>query len=315
MTDEISTTGTKAPMSRKKLFAMLATMVIIAGGITLTSVSVANATAEETTRLCTVALKDSAGAATSATASIMKAAAALEAVKVLELPAGAGTSTDYAARSGLDAIEAVTAVEASEGVEAVAGVDAVPARADGAGHIAEVAKAHAALLRIKISTECTQRDQAKAITAQATQAKTATMSLNASDTALTSDFTAFQTDEAARIAAEIEAARVAAAAAEAEANAEAARVAAANQAAAKKAASYNNSGSSSGGDHVAAGDRPSRHRFGLGGPRCGIHCPLPAFDLRLCARGRGSRDDGRGRAGRQEQPDHGRRDDGLAARP
>ena len=130
MTDEISTTGTKAPMSRKKLFAMLATMVIIAGGITLTSVSVANATAEETTRLCTVALKDSAGAATSATASIMKAAAALEAVKVLELPAGAGTSTDYAARSGLDAIEAVTAVEASEGVEAVAGVDAVPARAD-----------------------------------------------------------------------------------------------------------------------------------------------------------------------------------------
>lgn len=99
MIDEITGPAAKAPMNRKKLFAMLATVAIIAGGITLTSVSVANANAEETTRLCTAALKDSASATTSAAASIKNTAAALEAVKVVELPAGAGTSR-YRSRQG-----------------------------------------------------------------------------------------------------------------------------------------------------------------------------------------------------------------------
>ncbi|TFD11314.1 hypothetical protein E3T26_12890 [Cryobacterium sp. TMT1-21] len=92
MTDEISTPSTKAPPPRKKLFAMLAAVVIIVSGITLTSVSgitltsvsVANANAEETARLCTVATKAGADATKGAKASLAAADAALEAVTVLD---------------------------------------------------------------------------------------------------------------------------------------------------------------------------------------------------------------------------------------
>ena len=271
MSNEISAPAAKAPMNRKKLLAMLATVVIIAGGITVTSVSVANANAEETARLCAVALTDSAGATKKATASIAAADAALAAVKVLELPASAGTSvsagtsTDFAARAGVAAVKAVPAVTASDGVEAVAGVEAVPARASGADLVGDVSASRAALTQTKLATTCTNRDQAASLTTQVAQSATATKALNASIVVLTSDFAIFQTDEAARIAAEIEAARVAAeieaarVAAEAAA-AEAARVAA-NQAAAKRDAGYNSGsgssggggGSSSGGSHVQPG--------------------------------------------------------------
>ena len=260
MTDEISTLSTKAPPPRKKLFAMLAAVVIIVSGITLTSVGVANANAEETARLCTVATKAGADATKSAKASLAVADAALEAVTVLELPEGAGTSTAYAARPGVEAVKAVKAVEASDGVEAVAGVDAVEARADGAGHIAEATTARAALVKIKIPTAtCTDRDQAAAITSKTADTKAAAVTLDASVTALRGDFAAFQTNEATRIAAEIEAARVAAeveaarGAAEAAesarvaANAEADRVAANARPRASNGGSSSGDGSSSGG--------------------------------------------------------------------
>jgi uncharacterized membrane protein YgcG len=271
MTDQLSTPAKKGSLSRKKLFAMLAAVVIIVSGITLTSVGVANANAEETARQCTVATKNSADATKAAKASLAAVDTALEAVTVLELPEGAGTSTDYAARPGVEAVKVVPAVEASDGVEAVAGVDAIEARADGAGHIAEATTARAALVKIKFDTKCSDRDHAAALTATVATAKAATKKLETSVTALGSDFAAFQTDEAARIAAEIEAARVAAEieAARVAAEAEAARVAAeaaeaarvaANAQAAKKSysnnsdtgSSYSGGGSSSGGGSYSA---------------------------------------------------------------
>lgn len=107
MSDEISPTRTprtKTPKSGKKLFAMLAAgLVLLAGGITVTSVGVANA--KETDRLCIVALEHSASATKSAQASIEKADKALETVKSTALPGsagegGAGTSTAGASTAG-----------------------------------------------------------------------------------------------------------------------------------------------------------------------------------------------------------------------
>jgi hypothetical protein len=243
VTDKISTKKQKTPRSGKKHLALLtAGVLILAGGITFTSVSVTNANAEETARQCTVALTDGAKAAKATKASIATADEALEAVKSITLPNEAGTSTDYAARPAVEAIaavEAVPAVEASEGVEAVPAVEAVeavPARASGTDLITAVSDDSAALVKIKIPTECAERDEAAAITALVATSKTATTALDMSSEAVLADFAVFQTDEAARIAAEIEAARVAA---EAEAQRlaaeEAARQAAAAEAARKAA--------------------------------------------------------------------------------
>jgi hypothetical protein len=228
MTDEVNI----KKMPHKKLFAMLAAVVLIAGGITLTSVSVANANAEETARLCAVATESSTSIAASAKASLGTADSALVAVTVLDLPDGAGTTTEYAAVPAVEAVEAVTAVGASEGVEAVAGVEAVPARDSGAEVAAVVTAARMALAKIKIVTECTTRDQAAAITSKTRDTTKATKALDTRVETLLADFNTFQSNEAARIAAEVEAARVAAEieAARVAAETEAARVAAAAEA-------------------------------------------------------------------------------------
>jgi uncharacterized membrane protein YgcG len=277
MTDEITTPATKTKMPRKKLFAMLATMVLIAGGITLTSVRVANANAEETARQCTVALKEGASATTLAAASLAATDSALVAVTSTTLPTDGGTSTAYADRPGVAAGAPVAAVAATDGVPAVAEIAAVPARLSGADLVGAATTARAALAEIVIPTTCTERDQANHIGTLATTSTVATGTLDTGVTAMTADFAVFQTEEAARIAAEIEAARIAAEieAARVAAEAEAARVAAEAEAArvAAENAAYNarsnsssggsssggssSGGSSSGGSSSSGGGHPS----------------------------------------------------------
>lgn len=91
-------------------------------------------------------------------------------------------------------------MEASEGVEAVVAieaVEAVAARPSGAEHIAS-GDARNALAAIKLPTDCVEREEAAAIAALTTEAKTATMALYASVAALMADFNAFQVEETAR---------------------------------------------------------------------------------------------------------------------
>lgn len=237
------TNAQKTPVSRKKLIAIIAAVTIIAGTVTLTSVNVARANAEETTRLCDVAVKDGASAMKVAQASTAAADAALLAVKVVELPAAAGTSTDYAARAGAPAVPAVPAAEA------VPAVAAVPARPSGADLIGSTTAARAALQKIRTPTTCVDRAQAERITAVATVTAAATKTLDTSVKAVTADFVVFQTEETARIAAEIEAARVAAEAEAARVAAEAEAARAAAEAEAERAAenAADNARSSSGG--------------------------------------------------------------------
>ncbi|MHA6695616.1 hypothetical protein [Homoserinimonas sp. A520] len=134
---------------------------------------------------------------------------------------------------------AVSAVEATEGVESVAAVEAVPARASGAEHIASVSFAHGELTKLEFPTTCTEREEAAAITALTVEVKTATRALDTNVTTLLDDFAAFQTEETARIAAEIEAARIAA---EAEAARVAAEAAAAAEVEPQRAAASKNAG-------------------------------------------------------------------------
>lgn len=242
MTDEVSTKAKKKPS--KKLVVVVATAVLVIGGGAALAAGVSNYTAE-TARLCAVALDGGARATKDAKASIEKADTVLEAVTSTTLPAGTGTSTSYADRPGIGAVDPVAAVPASDTVAAVAEVTAVPARASGADQVSATTKARAALVKITMPTKCTDRDQAAAVTSKAAEAKTAARTLDTSGRAMTADFTLFQTDEAARIAAEIEAARVAA-------EAEAARVAAA-QAAAKRATDSGSGSSSSGGSSISGG--------------------------------------------------------------
>jgi uncharacterized membrane protein YgcG len=287
MTDKIPTTklssivtsmraARKSATSRKfntKLIAGLAaSLIVLGGGITASAVGVGSYNAE-TASICVAAVKTSASAAASAKTALAASDTVLLAVTVLELPltadgAAAGTSTDYAARPAVKSVAAVEAVLASDGVETVAGVEAVPARASGADLVSDVNASRAALVQTKLSDTCTDRDQAAAVTAQVAQSTTASAALDAGVVILTSDFAVFQTDEAARIAAEIEAARVAAEAAAAEAARVAAEGAAAEAArvAANQAAGYN-SGSSGGGSTSGgySGGSGSSGRPGGGG--------------------------------------------------
>ena len=246
-TDKFGVQTKTSTKPSKRLVAMLAAgLLVVAGGITLTSVSVANAAADETARLCAVALKDSAAATTSRTAALAKADAALEAVKSVALPTNAWISTDYAARPAVAAVKAVPAVEAVPAVaptdnasgvagsEAVAAVAAVQGRTSGAEMITRTTAARGALAKVSAPVKCEERETAARITALTAKSASATKTLDTSATAMAGDFAVFQVDETARITAEIEAARVAAEAAAAEAAAtEAARVAAAQRTAAR----------------------------------------------------------------------------------
>ena len=129
----------KTLLSNKKVIAMLAAgVVVVVGGITGTAIGVTNYAAA-TERLCAVALTGSTRAATDARTAISAADETLVAAAVLELPDGAGTSSDYAAHAAVeavsaveevtavDAIAAVVAVAASEGIEGIDAVDEVEA--------------------------------------------------------------------------------------------------------------------------------------------------------------------------------------------
>lgn len=230
MTDEISAptpgddkrTGTKKPRSRKKLVAMFAAgALIVAGGITVVSVTASRASAEETTRMCTIALDAGSTATKDAAQASTAADKALGAVKNTKLPKDAGTSTAYEKRPAIKAAKAV------------------PARASGADFTSDVARSKAALAGITIPTQCIDRDQADVISSATTKTGAATKTLNTSIEALKADFTVFQADEAKCLAAEKKAAAEKAAAtkkkAEAEAAAKKKAAAAAQEAAAAQA--------------------------------------------------------------------------------
>ncbi len=187
MTDEISTqtTDLKKPRSCKKIVAMIAAgALVLAGGITVVSISAANASAKEVSQLCSAALSNSKSSAQDAVASGDKADKALATVKSTALPKDAGTSTAYEARP------------------AVAITTSTAARVSSADLIGNVTTARTALAGITVPTQCADRDQAGAIQDASTQTTAASRTLDASVTALLADFTVFQTDETKRIAAE-----------------------------------------------------------------------------------------------------------------
>jgi len=283
MADDLSTTTTMSRRPSKKHVAIgLAALLVVAGGITITSVTAANA-AEETARQCELAVTGSKTAFKAAAKSVEQADAALEAVKSLALPGDEGwTSTDYAARAGADAVEAVAAVKASEGVEAVAAVDAVPARSSGADLVSAVADGHAGLAKAKASSECEERDQAAKISATTKKVTTDAKTLDANVIALTDDFTVFQEEERTRVAAVVEAARIAAKAEAARlaAEAEAARVAteaeAAHVAANQRAASASAAPAAPRGGGGGGSSQSGAPGSGSGGSRGAAPAPRPA---------------------------------------
>ncbi|WP_341956123.1 hypothetical protein [Microbacterium sp. LWH13-1.2] len=274
MSDEISSPS-EAPAvkrrSKKRTIALIAVAaVVLAGGITATSVAVAQAEAEETLRQCTVALKSGAAAAKTATESVADAENALESVAITALPDTDGwISANYADRPGAEAVDAIEAVEASEGVPAQEAVDAVPARSSGAEQIAAVTDASVELSNVVIPDECTDRDEAAALTKLATEATADAAALDETTTTLTEDFAVFQAEETARIAAEIEAARLAAEAEAARLAEEEARRLASEEAARQQNAN-SNGGSNGGSSNNNGGSRPPANSGGTkpggGGP-------------------------------------------------
>lgn len=206
--------------SRKKIIAIVAAAALVLGG-GIAAVVAKQSYDAETLAICEVATSEHAKAVKSAQAAVQAADEALEAVKSTELPDGAGTSTDYAARPGAEAVEA----QKAEGDKPE--VEAVPARPSAAELIEDATAARDALQKLideKVA-ECDTRDDAQALDAGADKLSNGAATLDEAVLALTDDFAVFQTEEAARIAAEKKAAEEAAAAAAA-AEAEAARIAA-----------------------------------------------------------------------------------------
>lgn len=262
------------PKSRKKLIAILAAGALVLGGGITAAVSISNYNAE-TQALCVAALDKSQAALDASQLAVKAADEALEAVKSTNLPKDAGTSTDYAKRPAVKAVEAQPAKDGKPEVKAVA------ARLSGAEHIAAVTDAKDAIVAPAKDTDCVDRDQAAALTkgAKSTTAQVAT--LEAATEALLADFGTFQKEEAARIAAEkkAEEERIAAEKAAAEAAAaEAARIAAEQAAWEAQQQQYSGGGSSSGGGGGYTGGGGNSGGSGGGGtmilpPGGGGACP------------------------------------------
>ena len=177
--------------SKRAVAIIAAAVIVLACGITVTSVSVANAAGLETARQCAVALKSGAAAAELAKPSLENADKALTTVKSIDLPGSEGwKSTSYADRP------AATATATT------------PARPSGTILTSTVAIGRGNLANIVIRSGCETRDQAAAIAADAKKSTTASKTLDGNVSALLADFTAFQTAERTRVAAEVEAARV-----------------------------------------------------------------------------------------------------------
>jgi colicin import membrane protein len=267
--DETSTQNTKPAKRRlsRRTIAIIATaVVVIAGAVTVTSVTAAKANADEIARECTTALKAGTAAAPKIPLALDVANKALEKVKSVDLPGGEGwKSTSYAAHPGTAAVEAIPAKDGA------AAVPAKPVRHSGAWMTNAVIVDRDALGKIKIATECTTREEAAKITASAKKVITGVDTLTSDVKALLADFTTFQADEHARVAAEVaaEAARKAAEeaarkAAEEAAAAEAARQAAAAEAA-RQASGGSSGGSSSGGSRSGGGSSGGSSGGGGGG--------------------------------------------------
>lgn len=239
--------------SKRAVAIIAAAVIVLACGITVTSVSVANAAGLETARQCAVALKSGAAAAELAKPSLENADKALTTVKSIDLPGSEGwKSTSYADRP------AATATATT------------PARPSGTILTSTVAIGRGNLANIVIRSGCETRDQAAAIAADAKKSTTASKTLDGNVSALLADFTAFQTAERTRVAAEVEAARVKVEAEEAarQAAAAAAAAEAARQAAAarKSSGSGGSGGSGSGSGHSTPA--PLGGRVGSGGGGC-----------------------------------------------
>lgn len=218
MSENIANTTKTGPKTgnRKKLVAIIATAAVLITGGVVTGVTVSNYNAE-TAALCVAATDARAEALTAADEASVAATAA---VKVTEAPfelkdlaGGAGTTTLYIDRP---AVEAVPEVKKTETALAV---PAVEARQSGADFIKDVTDAQESLAAVVIPEDCTDRDQAAAITKAIDDSAAAVVTLDAAVEALNADVELFKADEATRILAEREAARLAA-------EAEAARLAA-----------------------------------------------------------------------------------------
>ncbi len=272
--------------SRKKLVAILLSGALVVGG-GVTAVAVSSAYAAETERLCTVALDAGADALAQGEAATQRAQVALESVKQVELPEGAGTSTDYAARAGAEAIPAVKAAQAEGDKPAVEAKPAVPARPSAQELIKQVADERDALVKTAVPDTCADREVAQGITESAAEVSAQAEQLETSTSVLLDDFEIFQKEEAARIAAEKEAARIAA-------EQEAARIAAeaaAAEAAAQQAWSESYGGESeyssgysdySGGG--GGGAAPTGSGGQTGGGRVG---PIGTHGIPMCSTGNG----------------------------
>lgn len=216
----------------KLLILALAGALVLAGGTTAI-VTASSAYAAETKELCTTALAAGKAATEEADRATGYADSTLKSIKLAEpFAKDRGELAQYLKRPE---VKAVKAAPAKDGKPEVKAVEARPSGAD-------VHKAftddRAAVAEIDVAAECTDREQAEAVTANAKKLTSASEALTASTKTLLDDFTAFRKEVAAQIAAEkkAEEERIAAEKAAAEAAAaEAARIAA-EQAAAEQAA-------------------------------------------------------------------------------
>lgn len=208
MKSNVSATWPASGTKRKntaKVIAIVAAAALLLGGGIASAVAVSNYNAE-TERLCVLATEAVAEARTTAQTAQQGADEALA--------AAAGTtlleseSTKYADRAAVQEVEP----QGAEGDKPE--MESVPTRQSGADFVKDVADAEAELSKAvsALADACEARDDAAAINAQVEAVNGAAKKLDAASTALTEDFALFQSDEAARLAAEKKAADEAAAA-------------------------------------------------------------------------------------------------------
>ena len=250
--------------SRRRLVAVIITAAVLTTGGVITGVAV-NTFNAETAALCVAAIDARTDAFAAADASVEAAEAAVAVTdapfELNDLAGGAGATTLYVDRPAADAVEAVAKTDTT------AAVPAVGARQSGKDFIADVTDAQKTLVDAAIPDDCTDRDQAAAITEAIEQSAAAVVVLDDAVEALHADVEQIKADEASRILAEREAARLAA-------EAEAARIAA-EQAAAEEAARQAEQDSWDGGSGSGGGG--SNSGGGGGGlivpPNGGGGCP------------------------------------------
>ena len=155
--------------------AVIITAAVLTTGGVITGVAV-NTFNAETAALCVAAIDARTDAFAAADASVEAAEAAVAVTdapfELNDLAGGAGATTLYVDRPAADAVEAVAKTDTT------AAVPAVGARQSGKDFIADVTDAQKTLVDAAIPDDCTDRDQAAAITEAIEQSAAAVVVLD-----------------------------------------------------------------------------------------------------------------------------------------